>query len=368
MASRSSSMMPSTTRRLSAPAIRRQFGHIAKGRLDEDLDGRAVEPLAKGPQPGRVGRFAGGQHHGPDTLRPVRDQVRRGKFDDPPHAAGTEVVMDDDQFQRAKCHTRPARARTFLNLGFPRLALGFTLKQRNNLCLTSFKPAPLPPCIGWGQPDLPRLERELQEFCRGNTHRTGAALPHQRSRHQGAEADRARTQSMSPTSNRSSWALTAQRGTRQWHKARHFLRAVAAKADAPVERRPADATRFTRSWMTRNSAPAPPARGATCGCASATCWPANRRAWWRCTIATSSLTAANCWPGCATRWRIPSLGFDFCKGYYARVTDQTQWPRHAPDDHPADSCAEEHPRALHPFLVYMDTFRYPLAGEICAGY
>ena len=99
-------------------AVQRQFGHVAKRRLDQDLDGRAVEPLAKGPQPGRVGRFAGGQHHGTDSLRPVRDQVRRGEFDDAPHAAGTEVVMDDDQLQRAECHTRPAPARTFLNLGF----------------------------------------------------------------------------------------------------------------------------------------------------------------------------------------------------------------------------------------------------------
>ena len=54
------------------PASLRQFGHVAKRRLDHELDGRAVEPLAKGPQPGRVGRFAGGQHHGPNTLRPVR--------------------------------------------------------------------------------------------------------------------------------------------------------------------------------------------------------------------------------------------------------------------------------------------------------
>jgi hypothetical protein len=49
----------------------------------------------------------------------VRDQVRRGKFDDTPNATGTKVMMDDDQFQCAKCHIRPVLARTFLNLGFP---------------------------------------------------------------------------------------------------------------------------------------------------------------------------------------------------------------------------------------------------------
>lgn len=58
----------------------------------------------------------------------------------------------------------------------------------------------------------------------------------------------------------------------------------------------------------------------------------------------------------------PSLGFDFCKGYYARVTDRL-------NGRVMRLLVTPLLRALksivgqHPFLVYMDTFRYPLAGE-----
>lgn len=58
----------------------------------------------------------------------------------------------------------------------------------------------------------------------------------------------------------------------------------------------------------------------------------------------------------------PSLGFDFCKGYYARVTDRL-------NGRVMRLLVTPMLRALktiigqHPYLVYMDTFRYPLAGE-----
>lgn len=58
----------------------------------------------------------------------------------------------------------------------------------------------------------------------------------------------------------------------------------------------------------------------------------------------------------------PTLGFDFCKGYYARVTDKL-------NGRVMRLLVTPLLRALktilgtHPFLVYMDTFRYPLAGE-----
>lgn len=58
----------------------------------------------------------------------------------------------------------------------------------------------------------------------------------------------------------------------------------------------------------------------------------------------------------------PALGFDFCKGYYARVTDKL-------NGRVMRLMVTPLLRALktivgtHPFLVYMDTFRYPLAGE-----
>jgi glucosyl-3-phosphoglycerate synthase len=58
----------------------------------------------------------------------------------------------------------------------------------------------------------------------------------------------------------------------------------------------------------------------------------------------------------------PSLGFDFCKGYYARVTDKL-------NGRVMRLLVTPLLRALksiigqHPYLVYMDTYRYPLAGE-----
>lgn len=58
----------------------------------------------------------------------------------------------------------------------------------------------------------------------------------------------------------------------------------------------------------------------------------------------------------------PSLGFDFCKGYYARVTERL-------NGRVMRLLVTPLLRALksivgqHPYLVYMDTFRYPLSGE-----
>lgn len=60
----------------------------------------------------------------------------------------------------------------------------------------------------------------------------------------------------------------------------------------------------------------------------------------------------------------PSLGMDFCKGYYARVSDKL-------NGRVMRLLVTPLVRALksiigaHPFLVYMDTFRYPLSGEFC---
>lgn len=59
----------------------------------------------------------------------------------------------------------------------------------------------------------------------------------------------------------------------------------------------------------------------------------------------------------------PSMGFDFCKGYYARVSDRL-------NGRVMRLFITPLLRALkgilgpHPFLVYMDTFRYPLSGEM----
>jgi glucosyl-3-phosphoglycerate synthase len=60
----------------------------------------------------------------------------------------------------------------------------------------------------------------------------------------------------------------------------------------------------------------------------------------------------------------PSFGFDFCKGYYARYTNKL-------NGRVMRLLLTPLLRSLksilgpHPYLVYMDTFRYPLAGEFC---
>jgi glucosyl-3-phosphoglycerate synthase len=62
----------------------------------------------------------------------------------------------------------------------------------------------------------------------------------------------------------------------------------------------------------------------------------------------------------------PALGFDFCKGYTARYTDRLNGRvmrlLYTPLVRSLESIV-----GYHPFLKYLDTFRYPLAGEICLG-
>jgi len=60
----------------------------------------------------------------------------------------------------------------------------------------------------------------------------------------------------------------------------------------------------------------------------------------------------------------PSLGFDFCKGYYARYTTKLNGRVMRLLVTPLFRSLESI-IGPHPFLVYMDTFRYPLSGEMC---
>jgi len=60
----------------------------------------------------------------------------------------------------------------------------------------------------------------------------------------------------------------------------------------------------------------------------------------------------------------PSLGFDFCKGYYARVSDRLNGRVMRLLLTPLLRALKSMV-GLHPFLVYLDTYRYPLAGEVC---
>jgi glucosyl-3-phosphoglycerate synthase len=75
------------------------------------------------------------------------------------------------------------------------------------------------------------------------------------------------------------------------------------------------------------------------------------------TVYSRELLARLCYPVAH-----PSLGFDYCKGYYARFSDKL-------NGRVMRLLITPMIRALknilgnHPFLVYLDTFRYPLAGE-----
>ncbi|HSH95566.1 MAG TPA: hypothetical protein VK968_15590 [Roseimicrobium sp.] len=58
----------------------------------------------------------------------------------------------------------------------------------------------------------------------------------------------------------------------------------------------------------------------------------------------------------------PSFGFDFCKGYYARFTNKLNGRVMRLFITPLLRSLKSM-LGPHPFLVYMDTFRYPLSGE-----
>ena len=71
------------------------------------------------------------------------------------------------------------------------------------------------------------------------------------------------------------------------------------------------------------------------------------------------LLARLCYPVADLR-----IDFVFCKGYYARVTDRMHGRVTRLLITPLVR-ALERLLGLHPFLVYLDSFRYPLAGEFC---
>jgi len=58
----------------------------------------------------------------------------------------------------------------------------------------------------------------------------------------------------------------------------------------------------------------------------------------------------------------PNLGYEFCKGYYSRVTDR-MYGRVTRLYFTPIIRALQKIVGYHPFLVYLDSFRYPLAGE-----
>ncbi len=60
----------------------------------------------------------------------------------------------------------------------------------------------------------------------------------------------------------------------------------------------------------------------------------------------------------------PNISFQFCKGYYARVTDRLHGRVTRLLVTPLVRSLERI-LGFHPFLCFLDSFRYPLAGEFC---
>lgn len=60
----------------------------------------------------------------------------------------------------------------------------------------------------------------------------------------------------------------------------------------------------------------------------------------------------------------PNINFEFCKGYYARVTDRMHGRVTRLLVTPMIRSLQRILGA-HPFLAFLDSFRYPLAGEFC---
>jgi glucosyl-3-phosphoglycerate synthase len=139
-----------------------------------------------------------------------------------------------------------------------------------------------------------------------------------------------------------------------------FLR-VAAKTDAALEQRPRMQALF-RKLEDAELSPGESGKGRNvwiCFGYALASEKARMVAVHDCDIITYNreLLARLCYPVAH-----PALGFDYCKGYYARVTDKL-------NGRVMRLLVTPLLRALrtiigqHPYLVYMDTFRYPLAGE-----
>jgi glucosyl-3-phosphoglycerate synthase len=211
-----------------------------------------------------------------------------------------------------------------------------------------------------GPTDLPRLEQDLREFAKETP--IALVLPcHINEVGTKALKGIARELSRVPYLKQIIVGIDGARGVRQWHKARHFFRQLPQKPTLLWN----DGPRMTALFKKLEDAEL----GAGPGGKGRNVWicfgfvlaseQARMVAVHDCDIITYNreLLARICYPVAH-----PALGFDFCKGYYARVTDRL-------NGRVMRLLVTPLLRALksilgqHPYLVYMDTFRYPLAGE-----
>jgi glucosyl-3-phosphoglycerate synthase len=209
------------------------------------------------------------------------------------------------------------------------------------------------------QPNLPRLERELQEFAKETP--IALVLPCH-VREVGTKALKLIARELRNVSYLKQIVVGIDgANARGWKKARHFFAQLPQKPTLLWN----DGPRMQELYMKLEDAElsaGPGGKGRnvwTCFGYVLASEQARMVAVHDCDIITYSreLLARLCYPVAH-----PALGFDFCKGYYARVTDQL-------NGRVMRLLVTPLLRALksilgqHPYLVYMDTFRYPLAGE-----
>jgi glucosyl-3-phosphoglycerate synthase len=213
-----------------------------------------------------------------------------------------------------------------------------------------------------GPTELPRLERELQEFAKETP--IALVLPCHINEVGGkALKGIARELARVPYLKQIVVGIDGARGVRQWQKARHSFRQLPQKPTLLWN----DGPRMTALFKKLEDADLPsgaPGKGRnvwTCFGYVLASEQARMVASHDCDILTYSreLLARLCYPVAH-----PSLGLDFCKGYTARYTTKLNGRvmrlMFTPLIRSLESILGE-----HPFLVYLDTFRYPLSGEIC---
>ena len=212
-----------------------------------------------------------------------------------------------------------------------------------------------------GRPDVPRMERELVEFAKETP--IALVLPcHIRELGTRALRGIARELRNVPYLKQIIVGIDGARSLRDWKRARTFFRQLPQQPMLVWN----DGPRISALFRKLEDAEL----GAGPGGKGRNVWMcfgymlANEQArmvvMHDCDIVTYSreMLARLCYPVAH-----PSLGFDFCKGYYARVSDRL-------NGRVMRLLVTPLLRALksilgaHPFLVYMDAFRYPLAGEV----
>jgi hypothetical protein len=77
----------------------RNHASVSSRGLDRQPDFHRRDPLSQHPEPGYGGFFTPGEHDFGDAWVNRSHKVRQSGFDHPPHAAGPEVVMNNDQTQ-----------------------------------------------------------------------------------------------------------------------------------------------------------------------------------------------------------------------------------------------------------------------------